>query len=101
MRISATTRAKCLCTSPGAAAKMIATQSTSQVRFAAGVHMTSFKVPCPSCEAKVLIKNPNLVGTKVECPKCKYRFKVEEAKDAAPAAAEAPSEPKKNGDGKG
>src|SRR5438132_8637049 len=40
--------------------------------------MTTFKVPCPSCEAKVLIKNPNLVGTKVECPKCKYRFKVEE-----------------------
>jgi hypothetical protein len=40
--------------------------------------MASFKVPCPSCEAEVLIKNPNLIGTKVECPKCKYRFKVEE-----------------------
>src|SRR6266540_2929403 len=51
----------------------------------AGVPMTTFKVPCPSCEAKVLIKNPNLIGAKVECPKCKYRFKVEEPKDQAPA----------------
>lgn len=40
--------------------------------------MPSFKVPCPSCEAPVLIKDTKLVGTKVECPKCKYRFKVEE-----------------------
>ncbi|MDB5311107.1 MAG: hypothetical protein JWO38_5309 [Gemmataceae bacterium] len=45
--------------------------------------MPSFKVPCPSCEAKVLIKNPDLVGTKVECPKCKYRFKVEAPADEA------------------
>lgn len=51
--------------------------------------MTTFKVPCPSCEAKVLIKNPNLIGTKVECPKCKYRFKVEEPKDAPAEAAKA------------
>ncbi|MFO0803102.1 MAG: hypothetical protein U0791_08285 [Gemmataceae bacterium] len=59
---------------------------------------TSFKVPCPSCEAKVTIKNLSLIGTKVECPKCKYRFKVEEPKDGAAAAApaEAPApEPKK------
>jgi hypothetical protein len=49
--------------------------------------MPSFKVPCPSCEAQVLIKNPNLVGTKVECPKCKYRFKVEEPKDEAAGGA--------------
>jgi hypothetical protein len=59
---------------------------------------TSFKVPCPSCEAKVTIKNLSLIGTKVECPKCKYRFKVEEPKDAPkeekPAEAAAP-EPKK------
>jgi len=46
--------------------------------------MSSFKVPCPSCEAQVLIKNPNLVGTKVECPKCKYRFKVEAPAGEAP-----------------
>src|SRR5215207_3945076 len=55
-----------------------------------GTPMSSFKVQCPSCEAQVLIKNPNLVGSKVECPKCKYRFKVEApadepAKDAAKA----------------
>ncbi|MFO0801201.1 MAG: DUF1559 domain-containing protein [Gemmataceae bacterium] len=43
--------------------------------------MSSFKVQCPSCEAQVLIKNPNLVGSKVECPKCKYRFKVEAPAD--------------------
>src|SRR5258706_4258442 len=49
-----------------------------------GVPMTTFKLPCPSCEAKVLIKTPNLIGTKVECPKCKYRFKVEAPKDETP-----------------
>lgn len=46
--------------------------------------MASFKVPCPSCESEVLIKSPNLVGTKVECPKCKYRFKVEEPAGGVP-----------------
>src|SRR3954465_6687349 len=63
--------------------------------------MPSFKVQCPSCEAPVLIKNPDLVGKKVECPKCKYRFKVEApARPAAgndpaagPAAAAAPAGP--------
>ncbi|HEY1187348.1 MAG TPA: DUF1559 domain-containing protein [Gemmata sp.] len=50
--------------------------------------MPSFKVQCPSCEAPVLIKNPNLVGTKVECPKCKYRFKVEEPAAESGAAKE-------------
>ncbi len=48
--------------------------------------MASFKLPCPSCENPVPIKDEKLVGTKVECPKCKYRFKVEaparDAKDA-------------------
>ena len=52
--------------------------------------MPSFKVPCPSCEAAVLIKNPNLVGTKVECPKCKYRFKVEEPTADAAAGDKKP-----------
>src|SRR3954452_16154990 len=65
--------------------------------------MASFKVPCPSCEARVLIKNPNLVGTKVECPKCKYRFKVEApadepAKDAAkPDKKDAKADKKEKG----
>jgi len=58
--------------------------------------MPSFKVPCPSCEAQVLIKNPDLVGTKVECPKCKYRFKVEE-----PAPEPAPDEKGKGKKDKG
>ena len=39
--------------------------------------MPSFKVPCPSCETQVLIKSEKQIGTKIECPKCKYRFKVE------------------------
>ncbi|HUR54297.1 MAG TPA: IBR domain-containing protein, partial [Gemmataceae bacterium] len=63
--------------------------------------MPSFKVPCPSCEAQVLIKNPNLIGTKVECPKCKYRFKVEEpaaeggGEDKAKKKEEKAAKPKK------
>jgi hypothetical protein len=38
---------------------------------------TSFKIPCPSCEAGVLVKDESLVGKKIDCPKCKYRFVVE------------------------
>ncbi len=38
---------------------------------------SSFKQKCPSCEAMVSIKDPSLVGKKVECSKCKYRFLVE------------------------
>jgi hypothetical protein len=36
----------------------------------------SFKVTCPSCENLVLVTNQKS-GAKVECPKCKYRFKAE------------------------
>jgi hypothetical protein len=37
-----------------------------------------FKMACPSCDAQVPIRDPRLLGKKVECPKCKYRFVVEE-----------------------
>jgi hypothetical protein len=39
---------------------------------------SSFKQQCPSCEAMVPIRDPGLVGKKIDCPKCKYRFLVEE-----------------------
>src|SRR3954470_23946750 len=39
---------------------------------------TSFKVACPSCEAAVPIRDPNLIGKKIDCPKCKYRFVVDD-----------------------
>ena len=39
--------------------------------------MASFNIPCPSCESNVLIKSDAFIGKKVECPKCKYRFVVE------------------------
>lgn len=42
----------------------------------------SFTQQCPSCEAKVPIKDRGLVGKKIDCPTCKYRFVV-----ADPAAA--------------
>lgn len=42
---------------------------------------TSFKVNCPSCSAAVTIKNASLVGKKVDCPKCKYRFVIEAPAD--------------------
>jgi hypothetical protein len=38
----------------------------------------SFKQQCPSCEAWVPIRDPNLIGRKIDCPKCKYRFVVED-----------------------
>ena len=43
---------------------------------------TSYKQQCPSCEAMVLIKDSSLVGKKIECPKCKYKFVVEEPEGA-------------------
>ena len=54
---------------------------------------SSFKQQCPSCEALVPIRDPNLVGRKIDCPKCKYRFVVEEPADEEPA--EAPAKGKK------
>ncbi len=44
---------------------------------------TQFKQQCPSCEAMVPIKDSSLVGKKVECPKCKYRFVVEDPGDTS------------------
>jgi hypothetical protein len=63
----------------------------------------NFKQQCPSCEAMVPIKDATLIGKKVDCPKCKYRFVVEDpaAQDKKEVAAgdkgkkkEAPVKPK-------
>ncbi len=56
---------------------------------------TSFKQQCPSCEAMVPIRDPALIGRKIECPKCKYRFLVEEPADEA----DGDEEPAKKGKG--
>src|SRR5215831_1281763 len=58
--------------------------TSARVANPRGGSMPSFKVPCPSCENPVLITNSSQVGTKVECPKCKYRFKVEEPAGGIP-----------------
>ena len=42
--------------------------------------MASINIQCPSCESGFAIKD-TLVGKKVDCPKCKYRFKAESADD--------------------
>src|SRR4051812_18419155 len=54
---------------------------------------TSFKQQCPSCEAMVPIRDPSLIGRKIDCPKCKYRFVVEEPADSVDD--EAPARPAK------
>ena len=48
----------------------------------------SFNVPCPSCEADVLVKNDSLIGKKIDCTKCKYRFKVPDPNAGADEAVE-------------
>src|SRR5947209_6303722 len=58
----------------------------------------SFKQPCPSCEHPVPIRDPKLIGRKIDCPKCKYRFVVEEPAGQADADEEAGSNGQKNGD---
>ena len=52
--------------------------------------MASFRQTCPSCEDPVLIKDQNLVGKKVDCPKCKYKFIVEPPEGETPANAKKP-----------
>ena len=39
--------------------------------------VTGFKQECPSCGGLLTIRNPSLIGKKVDCPKCKYRFVIE------------------------
>ena len=56
-----------------------------------------FKQQCPSCEALVPIRDPDLVGRKIDCPKCKYRFVVEDPADGDEKAGPAKS---KKGDDK-
>ena len=66
------------------------------VRVEPGTHlenevlMASFRQTCPSCEDPVLIKDLLLVGKKVDCPKCKYKFIVEPPEGEAPANAKKP-----------
>src|SRR5207247_3538580 len=52
---------------------------------------TSFKQQCPSCEAMVPIRDPGLIGRKIDCPKCKYRFVVEEPAGEEEEADEKPA----------
>jgi len=47
----------------------------------------AFKQQCPSCEALVPIRDPDLIGRKIDCPKCKYRFIVEDPADAEDESA--------------
>ncbi|HXG12756.1 MAG TPA: DUF1559 domain-containing protein, partial [Gemmataceae bacterium] len=42
-----------------------------------------FKQQCPSCEAQVPIRDRKLIGRKIDCPQCKYRFVVEDPEEAA------------------
>jgi hypothetical protein len=58
---------------------------------------SSFKQKCPSCEAMVSIKDPSLVGKKVECSKCKYKFLVESPVDQDKAAVKKRKEEEENG----
>src|SRR6266851_3731809 len=57
----------------------------------------SFKQQCPSCEAWVPIRDPNLIGRKIDCPKCKYRFVVEDPGTEADDEEETESSGKKPG----
>lgn len=58
---------------------------------------SSFKQPCPSCEAMVPIRDPKLIGRKIDCPKCKYRFVVEEPAEEVEDVEEVEEAPAKKG----
>ncbi len=57
----------------------------------------SFKQQCPSCEAMVTIRDDNLIGKKIDCPKCKYRFVVEEPAEEEDEFEEEEAPAKKKG----
>ncbi len=57
----------------------------------------SFKQQCPSCEAMVPIKDPSFIGRKIDCPKCKYRFVVEDPASEEDAEEAKTSKGSKNG----
>jgi hypothetical protein len=61
---------------------------------------SSFKQKCPSCEALVLIKDAGLIGKKVECSKCKYRFVVEDPAEQDKAATGGKKKDKDDASGK-
>lgn len=66
---------------------------------------SSFNVPCPSCENGVLVKSKGMIGKKIDCPKCKYRFTVpdpnlDEGDDSAPVEAAPKKSKKKKGNAK-
>jgi serine/threonine protein kinase len=46
-----------------------------------------FKQQCPSCELIVPIRDPGLIGSRMDCPSCRYRFIVEQKEDKPPAKA--------------
>ena len=58
---------------------------------------SSFKQQCPSCEAMVPIRDPGLIGRKIDCPKCKYRFVVEEPAEEVEEADDGPAKKGKGG----
>src|SRR6266542_6408175 len=68
-------------------------RSYSAAEYRSMATKTSFKQQCPSCEAMAPIRDPSLIGRKIDCPKCKYRFVVEEPADSVDD--EAPARPGK------
>jgi hypothetical protein len=54
-----------------------------------------FKQQCPSCEAWVPVRDTNLIGRKIDCPKCKYRFVVEDPGEEVEAEEEEEERPAK------
>jgi hypothetical protein len=54
-----------------------------------------FKQQCPSCEAWVPVRDTNLIGKKIDCPKCKYRFVVEDPGEEVEAEEEEEERPAK------
>src|SRR5438128_1919733 len=77
---------------------IIVPSATFPCRRANMAAIPAFKIQCPSCEAMVTIRDDNLIGKKVACPKCKYRFVVEKPEEeAADVDLEEDDSPKKAG----
>jgi serine/threonine protein phosphatase PrpC len=42
------------------------------------VERESFEQMCPNCELMVQVRDSGLIGKKIDCPRCKYKFLVED-----------------------
>ncbi len=53
--------------------------------------MEPFRVVCPQCSSKIIVRHAHLVGQILPCPKCKHRFEIQLSNLPADSTVPTPS----------